>query len=666
MKYEIDKSYDFRVVDSPTDNEVYFGLETETSAGETAIVDLKKLAFQRAPGYKRPATLNCRVRSFDENGLPVLAPNIASYVYSLYSGAYARGESFECEVISAPDSPSEEPYTIADRHGIFFRLDAPDAMLSKGQKVRCRLTRLTQRYFNLTRVDEGAHLTFFSPEALLLSSVGERHITGMLHKMLRTLPEMATARAELTCGRPSWPLTAARTALEHLPEWFLSSDLRRHNKLLRKLIKSLRAILLHLLEGSSFLNAASSDQRFSLQKQLTDFVDSLEPYDLTLTLIRDGSEDTFVESLMDKLQKSGYLYHPARQFAVLMLIFRLHPDKVANYLSRIFDSIFGRDLENWKREPFRSAFVEQFQIYVRQTRQMLDQLPLAESREQKARIETVVLAIALQLLLKPDNDGCARSWSLFYRYVSLLRPLKNEELLTKSFLALMGADVNTRFTYSQLKEPMMMMTQATVMPSDDIFSKLTATHSYANNGIEIAISPEGLTIRPQGRPDITERVIPDGLMPWLKPRLLVNGVRSLGGPRIRKLADHHQWWHDIETNLSETQTVRTTVEPAPEPRQRIAAAGDQVYIVVDKVLDSSSNNPTFVCHISDEEFQDGTGLMPRDRIVGFNLRQPPMEAFQAPDGSPLGFLATVDDVNADGTYVFSLLNQNSRPCMRGL
>ena len=46
-----------------------------------------------------------------------------------------------------------------------------------------------------------------------------------------------------------------------------------------------------------------------------------------------------------------------------MLIFRMQPDKVGYYLSRIFESIFGRDLDNWKRSILREGTAP-FRAYI--------------------------------------------------------------------------------------------------------------------------------------------------------------------------------------------------------------------------------------------------------------------------------------------------------------
>lgn len=649
MTYEIDQSYEFKIVGGTDPGDKEFLIEVDGPVGPVA-VPMKKLLFQR--DRQAPEFFYCRVKKIDIAGMPVLTPNIARYVYELYNRTYTKGDTFEAMVIGVPDSPKDDPYIVRDRNGIFFRIFENEGLLTKDQRIRCRFTKLTSQFFSIVRADEGSRLQLYNLDTLLEGAGINDHLRSFIRSLVHKLPELDGAKAELAAQNALWPVTAARVILRNLPEWFLRSNLIRQNNTYRALIAALRELLLFLLEGSSYLNGLPFEQRQALQKQLTDMVDNLEPYKTTLELISHNEQDRFVERLLDKLQRSGYLYHPGRRFAVLMLIFRLFPDKVGNYLNRIFESIFNRDLENWNRDPFRKAFVEQFKIYVRQARCEIDALPMAETREQKLKVETILTAIALQILFSEGNADNSRSLSLFYRYVALMRPLNVEALLTKSFLTLFGVDVGTRLTYEQLRQPTMLMTQATVMPADDIFSRLDGTHRYTGAGIEIDVSSEGVVLRPEGRTDITERAIPEGLMSWLHPQIMVNGIRSLSGSRLRKLSEHNQWWHDIEMSLIDKESGTSTVtESAP---RRHAGIGDEVYIVVDNVRDAYNINPVFICHIDDAEYDGGKGILRRDEIVGYNLRQPPMQVFRTPDGAVRGFLATVTNVEADGSYVFSL------------
>lgn len=656
MEYIIDESYDFPVLPGSADADNFL-LQIASSDGSD-FVELPKLPFQKRKNYTLPQKLLCRVKGFDNYGRPVLAHMIAPYVNELYARTFERGETFECEVTGVPDKPGEDPYIVRDNNGIFFRMADSERMLSKGQKIRCKFTRMTPRFFQLKRVDEGSKLPFYAPSAIFDAIGLKSHAREFVSGMIDRWPEMSVVREEITAQNPLWPMTLHHTVMRLLPDWLSKARLVRNRKALRRLIEVLRDGVLYLLEGSGFLNAVPNENRRALRQQLTEMAESVEPYRQTFELITHKRHNAFIESLLDKLQKSGYLYHPAEQFAVLMIIFRLYPETVGNYLNRIFESIFGRDLDNWRREPFRSAFVEQFEIYVRQSRDEIEALPLAESREQKSRLEAIITAIALRLILsdrQDDNlDLINRSESLFYKYISILRPLNTEALLTKSFLALLGADVSSRLSYEQLKEPMMMMTHATVLPAGDIMTRITSTHRYTGNDVDVSISSGGIRLSLSKRRDMTEEVIPSGLMPWLSPQIVLNGIPKLSGSRLNKISEHNQWWHNIETGLFDyVKPVETAEVQTPIPVRK-AEKQDEVYIVIDSVEDAYTNNPTFICHIEDDEFEYGTGILKRDQIIGYNLRQPYERAYKNADRTQLGFLARIIDVRPDGSYIFSL------------
>ena len=659
MNYIIDQSYDFRVCPPDTPQDDYFNLEVSFHGG-SSIYQLPKLSFQKRENYKTPAFISCRVKGFSEDGSPILTPLIAPYVYELYYNNFLNNGTFECEVTSVPAKPAEEPFMIRDRNGIFFRLNEPEGLLVKGQIVRCKFLKLTPRYFMMMRVDEGAKMPFYTPDELFSAVAMPPVLRQFVHRHILSLPEMQPCATEIKSGQPRWVLSAANAVLSHLSEWFRSTSLHKHGNLYRSLINYMREITLYLLEGSAFLNAVSPEERRALQDRLTKIVEALQPFDRMVELVLGNNQDDFVEKLFDKLSKSGYLYHPAKQFAILMLIFRLQPDKVGYYLSRIFESIFGRDLENWKREPFRSAFVEQFKIYVAQARHEIDMYPQADSREQKKNVETIIIAMALELLLSENGVYLTKTYSLFFRYISLLRPLNTEALLSKSFLSLMGGDSYMRLDYAQLKEPMMMMTNATVLPSPNILPMIKGTHRYSNGSVEIAISSDGIEITPANTQKYHDNVIPDGLMPWLSPKVSINGVPGIAGSRMRKLSEHQNWWQAIETALFDTPTLVPKSEDTEERPKRRADIGDEVYIAIDSIDDFYTSNPTFNCHIEDTEYLDGTGILKRDMIVGYNLKQPSESAFKDNDGNKYGFLAKIMGIRPDGSYIFSLRDEVDR------
>lgn len=652
MIYQTDNYYTFPVKPgNPADE--FFMIEVNGPDGP-ATATLKKLEFQKDPRRPQPLRLECRVCGEDENGLPVLGHAISSYVNELYKDIHRRGESFECAVVNIPANPAEEPYGVIDRNGIFFRVHEPGGFLAKGQKIRCKFKTLSAKRFEVVRVDQQSKLPFMRVDEIAEGAdLSPRQRRAM--DLFFAKPEFDAVRAEIAGSKPKWPLTASGVVRDHLNEWFVAGQMKGRRNVTGMLLEGVRKAMLYLLEGSNYLNGAASDYRESLQRLLTEMVEGLTPYQKALRLFEERGEDSYVEGLFDKLQKSGYLYHPASQFAVMMLIFRVNPDKVSTYLNRIFESIFTRDVDNWNREPFRSAFVEQFEIYVRQARRDIDSLPLAETREQKLRLETIITALALEIILGND-DQTSSVRSLFYRYVSLLRPLNKEALLTKSFLSLMHVAPMEKVDYAMLREPMMMMTRATVLPEGNPLARIAANYHYTNGTVDLLVNEKGIRLfrsedRALLREGAVERVLPDGLMSWLNPQIMLQGVRTLSGTKLLRMEEHARWWSEIENSLF-AGSARYD-EPA---ELRKAAKDDEVYIVIDGIAEGMTNDPTFECHIQHEGIEEGRGILKRSQIVNYNLRQPSQSSYIDSKGNALGFLAKVIDLRPDGTYVFSLNN----------
>ncbi len=159
MNYIINQIYPFEVLPGDARDDV-FRLKAEMPDG-VAEITLPKLQFQKRAGYLAPTQLTCRVKSFDDDGLPVVTHVVPPYVYELYNTKFKKGEIFECEVFYVPAKPEVDSYRIIDRNGIFYNLQYSDNILSKGQIVKCRFVKLTPKYFQFELVDEVAQVLLF-------------------------------------------------------------------------------------------------------------------------------------------------------------------------------------------------------------------------------------------------------------------------------------------------------------------------------------------------------------------------------------------------------------------------------------------------------------------------------------------------------------------------
>ena len=91
--------------------------------------------------------------------------------------------------------------------------------------------------------------------------------------------------------------------------------------------------------------------------------------------------------------------------------------------------------------------------------------------------------------------------------------------------------------------------------------------------------------------------------------------------------------------------------------RRAEKGDDNVYITIKPGTDYFDNNPTFLCDIASSDYLEGWGILKRDQIVGYNLKQVPATSFQDAHRRPLYFRAKVLDERADGSYIFSLRDE---------
>lgn len=648
INYEINSIQEFEVDRSQGIEEDFFRLIVD----EDNVYFLPKLKFQLAEPL--PQTLKVKIKSCNKGNL-ILAHFIPQYVKRFYT----QGEEYEFSVISKPYA-NNKFFTLEDSYGIRYRLTEDKALLQVGQNIICKFTRIAQNFFELKRSDSSLRLPFISAKDFC-DNIGVRPAMARLYiRNIHSLPEMADVATELCNKTPRWILTALHVALSELRNWFNNRDVRRTHSVLSMLINDMRNAGLYIIENSRFLRNLPESSRSSIQSIVTTIIENLKPYENTLKLVAEHKENSFVEELMEKLRRAGYLYHPVQQLSTLMLVFRTKPELVNKYLGGIFETIMEWPVETWTTEPFRSAFVDQLELYIDQACHEIDRLPLADTEEQVDKIEKIVTAIALQLLISGDTESsrARHNRSLFYRYVSLLRTSKNDDLLDKAFLTLMGINLPLEFKYGDIREPMMLMTKATVRPNDNLCT-LRTTHSAIFGPVEIFVDEEGVAMRSSKSPsDIP--VIPAGIMPWLSPMIFANNVKSLSNTKLKSLEAHHTLWQDIEQELFHNETRDLMGKRV----KYSAAKGNVVKIVIEPEEMQRDADPIWRCRIDDEDYLPEEGFIRRSDIVTYRLNSNDLDhkryllsrALFDINNRPYHFLATVIDIEADGMLHFSLLD----------
>lgn len=647
MFYSPGSTYEFDICQSYGQDEAFFRLIVP----EYGEVHLQKLKFQREEAL--PEKLKCRVKSFN-NGYLILSHFVPDYVNRFYT--VSDEQSHEFSVVASP-SKAGDPYILEDIHGIRFNLPADNAFLSQGQKILCKFDRITPTYFSIKLMGDMLMPPFYHPQAFLEKIGVPRHQTAAILSLMKA--RLHAAESELEQGSSFWIMTALRDAVPCLTEWFVSSGYRRHPRFFRALVDLVKKAGLFILEDSRYLRNLDILRRRDFQKTLTEIVDSLDPIREAAEIVCSDRESAYVEDLTEKLNQSGYLYHPSSRLSVLMLIMRKNPLLIRNYLGGIFDAIMGWRLDTWTTEPFRSAFIDQFEIYIRMASKDIDLSPQAETGRDTDRIEKIITAIALQVLISGDLD-CARTRlnrSLFYRYVSLQRPAKGELLLDKAFRTLMGAKLPIEYNYNNIRQPQALMTCATYLGPEGL-PEIDIPRRYRLGQVEFTVTDRGCMLR---RTDDKNpgRTIPNGMMNWLAPQVYLEDFQALNGNQINSFDAHRRLWANIQNALFESRIARVPTEN----RSKIEV-DDFAEVIISPEPIERGDNPRWMVRIDDEAFLPENGYINRDDIVAYKItsvnldrdREVVSSIFLDEDGHPRHFYARLKEVDSNGQLHFTLID----------
>lgn len=118
------------------------------------------------------------------------------------------------------------------------------------------------------------------------------------------------------------------------------------------------------MEETDFLGLCNVQERDTYQQRLTAAVDILASYVRARALLDDGSAPQFVDHLLDKLDKTGYVYQPDANFRILSSLFLSDRSLVENSIGRLFDVLRRWPLAIWTKTPFNDALLRTLELYI--------------------------------------------------------------------------------------------------------------------------------------------------------------------------------------------------------------------------------------------------------------------------------------------------------------
>ncbi len=479
---------------------------------------------------------------------------------------------------------------------------------------------------------------------------------------------------ELKGRNPLWIFTALKEFTDGIPGILESLDCKNTKDFttlrgLEFLITSVRNVCQYILDGSPVLRELNIEQRTFYQERLTSYMESLKQYVEASQLILSQNDKLFIDGIFKCLKVSGFIYHPQKQFRMLMTIFRLRRNLVSEKMGELFEILNEWKMDNWTTEPFRTALVDQLEIFVSENSPMLDSYGEIETGEDNKLLVKMVLAIAVQSLLakESDNVDLALNKAKFYRYLSYFNTKDIDLLLDQSIKCILGDEIKNEFTWADTNNnPGILIEKATNAARQHKSEKNVYNKKiYTSEDAEIELTDTCISVRAKDLGD-EYSVLPNNIMDWMHPQILLE--ETVTTPSINKtrlVRNYEPMWTEIENFIFRDEDVSHQDEIV---RMR-PVAGFKVKARIDGAEKTSAGVLRFHCVIVDENLEgDGwlnaseSTLLPwlsgKDVPAYFNLNA---DFNHSEDGSDLIFNMTVREAGSELKFsmkeeIFQYLN----------
>ena len=507
---------------------------------------------------------------------------------------------------------------------------------------------------------------------------------AIVRRMVHRLDEYSYCRMQLNDDDPRWLVTALQATDHNITPWIAAQGiqeqldtigemerrsrteaiqatrLRAHllNRidLMQKLLAAYKSVCLYLLEGSSYLrDCLTVQERIYLQARLSTLVENANQHVKALQLIAGGEHEQFIATLLDNMKKSGFVYHPHKQFKILMTIFKICPRLINEKMGDIFDVIQGWERGNWQNEPFRGAFVEMLEMFINDTSERIDELAGLDAKDDNDSYTMMIQALAIQLLLANDGDRTDRNrnQAMLYRYLMLLPAVNRQNLADRVLTTLCGMSPRT-LTYQWNETNQVTLLGHRLSADEAVWPATMRPRRYCGHLAQLIVDANGVRLEPLDNNSLCRNVLPGDLLPW--HHMQVRLYDEVGTPtrnKMRDLSRLSKMWQDIEDSLFQNLTANAQ----QQIRKVEPEVGDHVHIIIDDT--DVNNNNVLHCTIVDDEYEGEGWMHVRDIVQWFNYDMRLDYFRDRATGKPLVFLATVFARNRYGDLQFRMAQQVS-------
>jgi len=415
-------------------------------------------------------------------------------------------------------------------------------------------------------------------------------------------------------------------------------------------LANIRLACLSVLEESTLLNDCNKNEREVLEERFTTLIEQINYYIRALETIESKNEEETLDQLLDKLQNTGYVYHPKKMFYIMMCIFLVKSkdddghEFLYSMMPKIFDTLRSCDVSNWKREPFKIVWIKLLEFFIQSLNENQDQLAT-----DKTALSNMVQSLALQYNLTDEDDevliDSILNLSMLYRYCTRVGVVDPNMMLDVAYHTLIGAIQEEPCTISNTNDVDRMVNviynQACKFTPDT-----TTSLKYEGKDADILLDNISIKIVPKEYdPEDTYEMVPEYLELWNNLQVEQYSKPSPIGKANRKsIKPYKLLWHNAKQNL---------ILPEKKKVQKIENKnlyiGETVGIIVTK--QTAAETPTFECKVVDPEESNAEETIRMADMVGYATPTVGLFSFEK-EGKPMIFDAVVTEKCYDGTYKF--------------
>lgn len=403
------------------------------------------------------------------------------------------------------------------------------------------------------------------------------------------------------------------------------------------------------LHYSEFLNLCNDKEREIFGNRLTDVIELTGYYIYATQMLesQEGKAEQFINDILVKLQASGYVYHPKKNFYILLSLFFLKPELMTDFMNQFFGVLYKRELSFWQEQQYAVFVYKLIERYIQVTNTSIDsRQPFDE------HVNLLMQALAVNLLFSKEDNSLNKA--RLYRYATYHNLNNSGKLLDMAWMGVFNQIPAPVFKLDQVSNTVQLSAvlgnsylsayeeRAWVDDNQYVFSKQNIHFEYKKGRI---------SIRPAGRKNNLHEALPKGTLTWHEVSILLDQTLDRKGwAKNDDIRTSNMMWKDIEHSLFQP-AVHTPV--VFSKRSKTAALDEVVYIYVVKQDEYISN--IFHCRIADGQWAGMTGTVKvYNDIVGYKLSGVTVQSFISKDGYPLVFPARITNLDEEDNFVFSM------------